>query len=74
MVDIINISDIYSDAAYNLLVWANDCKNRIRRNKLIKIAERIENRYRDKHKNIFGEVYYEFFGWNPLHYPPSWQG
>jgi hypothetical protein len=48
-----------------LLKWAKDCKNRVKTNKLIKIAERVENKYRDKHKNIWGEVYTGYW-WNPL--------
>jgi hypothetical protein len=65
MIDIIEVNTIYSRTALKLLKWAKDCKNRVKTNKLIKIAERVENKYRDKHKNIWGEVYTGYW-WNPL--------
>lgn len=65
MIDIINASEIYSGTAYNLLVWAKEHKNRIKANKLIKIAERIENKFRNKHKTIFGQVW-GYSAINPL--------
>ena len=42
-------SRIYNHEAFQLLDWAVHTKNRIKAHKLIKIATKLENRYRKKH-------------------------
>ena len=63
--DIHNEIWLYNKQAKKLLRWAIDTGNRIKANKLIKLALKLENKYRNNHYNKYS--FNESFI-NPLHF------